>query len=78
MPSMPVSYTPASAHACTSASFSIFCKKVTHVHVEAAGTVFDLRNSQIDQFDKRRRKVALHHVSVHAAKDLDASGATWF
>ena len=46
------------------------------MHIQALGAVIDLRNSQVDEIDEYRRKVALHEVSVHATRRFDAFGAT--
>ena len=42
------------------------------MHIQALGAVIDLRNSQVDEIDEYRRKVALHEVSVHATRRFDA------
>jgi len=44
------------------------------MHVEAISAAVDLRDAQVDEVHKNRRQVALHDVSVDAAKCFDARG----
>jgi ubiquinone/menaquinone biosynthesis C-methylase UbiE len=43
-----------------------FLQQVARAHIEAVGAIVDLRNAQIDQFDKCRGEAALRDVSVFA------------
>jgi hypothetical protein len=52
-------------------------EKVTHVHVEAVGTVIDLGNSQIDQFDKRRGRLLWMTHPYTPPRALMPAGAIW-
>ena len=46
--------------------------EVTGVRVKAIGTVVDLRDTQINEFNQLGGKSALHDVAIDAAKSLDA------
>src|SRR5262245_54947200 len=46
--------------------------EVAGVHVEAIGTVVDLRDTQIDEVNQLGGKAALHDIAIDAAKGLYA------
>jgi hypothetical protein len=45
------------------------------MHVDAIGAVVDLRDAQIDEFDKRPGQPALEDVPINAAQRFHAAGA---
>src|SRR3954453_3305251 len=49
-------------------------QQIARVYVEEVGAAVDLRNAQIDQSDKRCRKIALHEITVDAAKRFHPCG----